>query len=181
MKATMERAVVDAYFYMQERFFKAQEKNLFWPDRHWSYYFLTDPEGGFSWETATALFFDNRSDMYHPGTYYPKKLAKQPATVYLAALWDSDGIPLSAGKAYKIHVPKDVPAKQFWALTVYDYATWAGRLTGKKRLSPSNGCPRNWSIMENFDRSIECLDRSDRPNDGSKIFHSLIYFSIPRC
>ena len=87
MKATMERAVVDAYFYMQERFFKAQEKNLFWPDRHWSYYFLTDPEGGFSWETATALFFDNRSDMYHPGTYYPKKLAKQPATVYLAALW----------------------------------------------------------------------------------------------
>ena len=41
------------------------------------------------------------------------------------ALWDSDGAPLSAGKAYKLHIPADVPAKQFWALTVYDYATWA--------------------------------------------------------
>lgn len=125
MKTTMERAIVDAYFYMQDRFFKAQEKNLFWPDRHWSYYFLTDPEGGFTWETTTALLMDNRSDMYHPGTYYPRKLPKRPATVYLAALWDSDGAPLSAGKAYKLHIPEDVPAKQFWALTVYGYATWA--------------------------------------------------------
>ena len=76
MKTTMERAVVDAYFYMQERFFKAQEKNLFWPDRHWSYYFLTDPEGGFTWETTTALLMDNRSDMYHPGYLLPQETSQ---------------------------------------------------------------------------------------------------------
>ena len=28
-------------------------------------------------------------------------------------------------KTYKLRVPKDVPAKQFWSSTVYDRATWA--------------------------------------------------------
>jgi hypothetical protein len=32
-KAAMERAVVDAYFYMQDRFLKVQGNNLFWPER----------------------------------------------------------------------------------------------------------------------------------------------------
>jgi hypothetical protein len=45
--------------------------------------------------------------------------------VYLAPIADSSGQPLEAGKTYKLRVPKDVPAKEFWALTVYDCATWA--------------------------------------------------------
>jgi hypothetical protein len=32
---------------------------------------------------------------------------------------------LEAGKNYRLRVPKDTPAKQFWSLTVYDRATWA--------------------------------------------------------
>src|SRR5262245_2361341 len=31
----------------------------------------------------------------------------------------------AAGKNYKLGVPKDVPAKEYWSLTVYDRATWA--------------------------------------------------------
>ena len=124
-KAAMERAVVDAYFYMQDRFFKVQRNNLFWPDRHYSYFFLPDPDGAFTFETPSALLYDNRSDMYHPATYYPARLPKTPATAYLAALADNEGHPLEPGKNYKLHVPKDVPVKQFWALIVYDFATWA--------------------------------------------------------
>jgi hypothetical protein len=125
MKAAMERGVIDAYFYMQERFFKVEKNNLYWADRQWTYFFLPDPDGGFSWDTPTGLFFDNRADMYHPGTYYPKSLSKQPATVYLGALADSEGHPLEPGKTYKLHVPNDVPVKQFWALIVYELETWA--------------------------------------------------------
>jgi hypothetical protein len=125
MKEIMTRAAVDAYFYMQDRFEKAQMKNLYWLERHWSYFFLPDPKGGFAWETETALLYDNRSDTYHPATYFPQKLPAKPATVYLCGMADSQGRPLEAGKTYKLNVPKDVPVKQFWSLVVYDFATWA--------------------------------------------------------
>jgi hypothetical protein len=125
-KSAMERAVVDAYFYMQDRFVKMRlEKTRYWPDRHWSSLFLPDKDDGFTWDLPFGLFYDNRSDMFHPGTYYPKKLAKEPATDYMCALADSAGRALEAGKNYKLHVPKDVPVKQFWSLIVYDFATWA--------------------------------------------------------
>ena len=38
---------------------------------------------------------------------------------------DSNGQPVQAGKTYKLRVPKEMPAKQFWSLTMYDRATWA--------------------------------------------------------
>jgi hypothetical protein len=124
-KAAMEKAVVDAYFYMQDRIMRVQANNLFWPDRHYTYFFILDPDGSVNWDLPNGLFYDKRSDMFHPGTYYPKKFPKQPATAYLAALADSEGHPLEPDKTYKLHVPKDVPVKEFWALIVYDFATWA--------------------------------------------------------
>jgi len=68
---------------------------------------------------------DQRADIYHPGTYYPKVMPAQPATVYLVAVADSNGKTLEAGKTYRLRVPKDVPVSQFWSLIVYDSATWA--------------------------------------------------------
>jgi hypothetical protein len=58
-------------------------------------------------------------------TFYPKMLSEHPATVYLAPIADSKGRVLEAGKTYLLRIPKDIPAKQFWSLTVYDEATWA--------------------------------------------------------
>ena len=89
-----------------------QSNNLFWPELHWPYFFIFDPEGGVTWDTPDGLFVDKRSDMYHPGTYYPKKMPQQPATAYLCALADNHGQPLDAQKTYRLHVPKD-------------FATWA--------------------------------------------------------
>jgi hypothetical protein len=84
-----------------------------------------DPQGGVVWDEPNGLFYDNRSDMYHPGTYYPKKLPPKPATAYLAAIFDSQGRPLDGTQNYRLHVPKDMPVEQFWALIIYDFATWA--------------------------------------------------------
>ena len=38
---------------------------------------------------------------------------------------DKNGKPLEAGKLYKVDVPAQMPVKQFWALTVYDRATFS--------------------------------------------------------
>jgi hypothetical protein len=125
VKAAMERGVVDAYFYMQERRAKLLTAQAYWPDRHWGYALVTDAEGGFDYVTAAAVQIDHRADMFFPGTFYPKVMPKKPATVYLLASADSEGRPLEAGESYRLRVPKDVPVAQFWALIVYDQATYA--------------------------------------------------------
>lgn len=152
-KAAMERGVIDAYFYMQDRFIKMREPTRYWPDRHWSSLFLPDSNDGFIWETSNGLFYDNRSDMFHPGTYYPKKLGKQPSTDYMCALADSGGLPLEAGKTYKLRVPKEVPVKQFWSLIIYDFATWAFIYSPEERPGLSSYDKPNMKL--NADGSVD--------------------------
>jgi hypothetical protein len=43
--------------------------------------------------------------------------------VYLSAYKDKDGEWLDGGKSYRLHVPPNVPAKQFWSATLYDNDT----------------------------------------------------------
>lgn len=44
-------------------------------------------------------------------------------TQYIAGLRDSDGNPFDGSKTYKVHLPPDVPARQFWAFTLYNVQT----------------------------------------------------------
>src|SRR5262245_56847719 len=161
LKEILIRAAQDAYFYMQDHFVKVQMKNLYWPERHWSFFYLPDPNGGFAWETETALLYDNRSDQYHIGTYYPKQLVAKPATVYLCSMADSEGRPLAAGKNYKLTVPKDVPVKQFWALIVYDFATWAFIYNPLERNGLSSYDKPNMKL--NADGSVDLFIGPDAP------------------
>ena len=78
--------------------------NLYWPGRYWSYFFYPDAGGGFSFDGPTALDYDSRSVMYHPGTYYPRKLVERPPTVYLCAMADSEGRRLVGGATYRLRV-----------------------------------------------------------------------------
>lgn len=125
VKAIMTRAVTDAYFYMQQLVQKSHLENPYWPDRHWSDYFaMKDEKGTFRFELDNMVEIDKRAIMYHQGIIYPSP-QKKPAVLYLLGAIDSKGAPLEAGKTYRLHVPKDMPAKQFWAINVYDGANWA--------------------------------------------------------
>ena len=42
---------------------------------------------------------------------------------YVAGMRDSEGNRLEGSKTYKVHLPPNVPANQFWSFTVYDVQT----------------------------------------------------------
>jgi len=46
-----------------------------------------------------------------------------PGGNYVQAFMDKDGNHLLGGKKYRMHVPANAPAEQFWSLTLYDTAT----------------------------------------------------------
>lgn len=124
-KAAMEKGIVDAYYYMQNLDTTLFASNLYWTDRHWSFVMVPDAQRGFDFVNDDAVQIDKRAAAWFFFTFYPKVLTDHAGTVYLAPTADSNGRPLQAGKTYKLRVPKDMPAKQFWSLTMYDRKTWA--------------------------------------------------------
>jgi len=125
IKAAMERGVVDAYYYMQKLTRELHEKNLWWPDRHWAMAMVPDEKRRFEFITDRAVEVNKRAAGWFFFTYYPPILNDNAGTVYLAPIADKDGKDLEAGSLYRIRIPKDIPVKQFWWITVYDNATWA--------------------------------------------------------
>jgi hypothetical protein len=81
------------------------------------------PTTGFTYELADRLDIDERGMLFYLGCAPPKKLGA--ATLYLWAARDASGEPLQGGINYRLHVPPNVPARQFWAATVYDIETAA--------------------------------------------------------
>ncbi len=138
LKDAMERGVKDAYFYMQQLDAKLFASSLYWPDRHWSFVMVPDEKHGFEFVTDDAVQIDKRAAAWFFFTWYPKVLTEHAGTVYLAPTADNDGHPLEPGKTYRLRVPKDVPARQFWSLTMYDNATWSFII---------NPCKRKWPVL----------------------------------
>jgi hypothetical protein len=124
-KRAMRQAVVDAWFFLHWWFDTEMVKRVYWPDRHYVSLLQTDDNRKFTFTYDDRIDLIERAAEYFWCTYMPEVLSDTPATHYMVALSDKDGKLLEAGKTYKVDVPKDMPVKQFWALTVYDRMTFS--------------------------------------------------------
>ena len=80
-------------------------------------------------------FLDNGARLLDARSYFhfyatgitPAMTAKMvgKGSQYAVAYFDSEGNPLDGGKTYKVHLPPNVPAKDFWSFTLYDNQTRA--------------------------------------------------------
>jgi hypothetical protein len=94
----------------------------FWPDRKWLVPVSPiGPQTGFKWENANYLDVDARGIGFFSFNTPPAKLGA--ATFYLAAYLDGQGGQLGGESTYRLRVPANVPAAQFWAVTLYDLET----------------------------------------------------------
>ena len=150
-RKAMRNAAIDAWHFLQDRFDALPADKRFWPDRHYYPLMLADDNRTFTYEYDDHIDIDARAMQYLWCTYVPKVLSDNPATQYAVALGDADGNLLKAGETYRVTVPADMPVRQFWALTVYDHATFGFIYTDSAR-----------TTLSSYD-----LDNLKRNSDGS--------------
>ena len=94
----------------------------YWPGKQWEKMFSTNTE----FMRDGLLDPDSRSLwMYSAIVVSPMLISNAPGagTSYLTSFRDADGAYLDGAKNYKLRVPAKVPAKRFWAITIYDPST----------------------------------------------------------
>ncbi len=119
-RAILKEASQEAHALFMERLVSYGQR--YWPDRYWA---TPSPpiayETGFTWEAADYFDLDARSVGFFSSFAPPAKAAT--SSLHLDTFLDSRGRELRGENTYRLHVPANVPVKQFWAFTIYDRET----------------------------------------------------------
>jgi hypothetical protein len=95
----------------------------YWDSAQWGLPDTTGIKTEFSYQTADMLDYDHRG---MGGFFFwapPKKSDASAPTIYLTTFTDHSGELLTGDRSYRLRVPPNVPAKQYWSATVYDFDT----------------------------------------------------------
>ena len=105
----------------------------------------------FNGKDGQTMNSDARVMFHYPYTAVTPAMAVTIAGVgsdYGIAYVDSRKQPLDGSKTYKVHIPADPPAKDFWALTIYDTQT-------RSMLQTSQSFPSVGSQTEGFRQNAD--------------------------
>lgn len=112
--------------------------------------------GGYKFESQPGVrFLDAASFFYFYATgVTPAMEAKMvgQGSQYAVGLVDSKGAPLDGGKNYKLHLPSNIPAKEFWSVILYDNQTRSMLQTDQKFPMVSS---QDKDILTNADGSMD--------------------------
>jgi len=89
-----------------------------------------------SWKNTAGAYLDLDARIWFFTNYYsisPGMLSKIPGkgAAYMIAFTDSDGTPLSGGSNYKLNLPANIPAANFWSVTLYEAENASGLANGQ--------------------------------------------------
>ena len=89
-----------------------------------------------SWENLAGNYLDLDSRIWFFTNYYsisPGMVSKIPGkgAMYMIAFTDSKGTPLSGGSNYRLNLPANIPAANFWSLTLYEAENGSGLANGQ--------------------------------------------------
>jgi hypothetical protein len=121
------------------------------PDAHWAVPAMPDlVKAGSSGYVETDIYPVNaRALTYAIGYVGIKRLGT--AQIYLISGKDKDGKQLNGDETYQLHVPANVPTKQYWSATVYDRKTHALI----KNLSRASCASNDKAVQKNADGSVD--------------------------
>lgn len=113
-----------------------------YPDRRWINPMAdATPEnlGGpfdLGWRRVDGGYLDLDARIWFFTNYYsvsPGMLSQTPGrgAKYMIAFVDSSGAHLSGGSSYRLHLPPDIPAANFWSVTLYEAENGSGLANGQ--------------------------------------------------
>ena len=121
-----------------------------WPGKRWEYALMVEVNQ----EASDFAQLDERASWFYEAI--GNAVAMQGKTLgagqlYLETSKDKDGGWLEGGKSYRLHVPPNVPAKQFWSITLYDNLTRGPVLTDQGAADLSS----RQNLEKNADGSVD--------------------------
>jgi hypothetical protein len=126
----------------------------YWKSTHWYKSFdFTIPQ-----ETDTRVELDERTTWFYEAVTSSKGMVNPEVgkgQVYMTTKRDSRGNLLRADRTYKLHIPKDVPVGQFWAMTLYSENTRRPYNNGGTQLRSANLDSKMHDLKYNKDGSID--------------------------
>lgn len=133
-KSALLEGLACAYDYLQDVFVtEGGGFKQIWADRQWGAFAINPEQAklGFPFVSDTEVLIDQRAAQYFYLTYLPKNLGG--GTFYLGGLRDSNGEMLNGTDTYKLNIPADTPAQDFWSVIVYSMKT-KGFFQGAQRV-----------------------------------------------
>jgi hypothetical protein len=160
----LEPAVTLGYDMMMN-YFVTPGKALkpFWPEGKWEEPNLPrgQAEEGFPFVTKDELLMDERAGgVYFWAIFLPKYLGK--GSFYLMGLRDKSGTLFNGSALYRLRVPKEVPAREFWSVIVYSRKT-AGFIAKADRVGISS--LEKADLKANKDGTIDLYFGPNPPKD----------------
>ena len=135
-----------------------------WPDRQW------DKVATLASSSQRAGDHDQlleRASWFYEAVTFSQAMDSQVpglGQAYLGAYTDADGAWLDGGRTYRLRVPADVPAKNFWSVTVYDVAT---RCLVDNPSQRGDRGSRDADLVVDPDGSVELVVGPDAPESGT--------------
>ena len=131
----------------------------YWEDSRWQELMMIHPKGTTSphWDQL-----DERAHYNHQAFGTTMGMISRTAgagSAYLTGSADNEGRAFDGAKTYRLRVPADVPAKNFWSLTLYDVATRALIDNTQQRADRSS----RHELIENADGSIDLYIGPEAP------------------
>jgi hypothetical protein len=129
-----------------------QKEDYYYPNSAWRLPFL----GGYKFEEQPGVLnLDGYIMYYYVATGVTPAMEMKmvgQGSQYAWAVTDSKGNPLNGGRNYKLHLPPNIPVKEFWSVIVYDNQTRSMLQTGQKWPSVSS---QTEGLLVNADGSID--------------------------
>ncbi len=95
----------------------------FYPNSAWVTPFIG---GSYKFEQNGVVNLDAKALFFFYATGVTPAMTEKmvgEGSQYAGAFVDAKGNPLDGGKTYRLHMPPDIPAKNFWSFTAYDNQT----------------------------------------------------------
>lgn len=113
------------------------------------------PGGNYDWIAQGATLLNARAGFHFYATGITPAMAKKfigKGSQYAYTYLDADSNPLDGSKTYKLRVPPNVPAKDFWSFTIYDNQTRSMLQTDERFPGIDSKKP---NLMQNSDGSYD--------------------------